>query len=370
MLIGAGAAMQVLQILDMPFVGLAGLVICAASLGYCARRLGRSWVWGFVGIIPFVGAAIGFVLLATMKRVDVARAKPKPMSERQLKWGWIAYAVILGYFPLQVYLGDGLTCVWMPDPQYPPLELIEGFGCGVAVMFAISTGIFGAFAFLHTSWRAIKTYGVRGSATWLALRAVIVGMTLAYGFTGATTMRHSAELADSRTVQTLGQIKVGMPRDIVDRIVLEANAALVPPEHAGRSAVSRREAAEYRKVRDAMDRVQQGEPVRLSDLRFHRALFNARMDPLDQVAGPKPSAAGALYVRTCCQALYSWTRYDLFVEYDSHDLLESARYLRSYHADGRDGRCVVLMNLPKPTGKIFPYPCNTDNKLAGAATQN
>jgi len=345
LLIGVGAVLQV-SAGGLPLVGLAGLAICATSLGYCAHRFGRSWLWALIGMFPLFGAAIGFVFLMTVKRVAPEGGKPKPLSERQLKWGWIAYAITLWYVPLREYLGDGLTCAWLPDPQYPPLNLIEGFGCGVAVMSTVGAGALATAVLLHTSWRAIKTHGVRVSSTWLALRAIIVGTTLAYGFTALHTMKSASELVDSRVVQTLGQLKVGMRRAVVERIVLEANAALVPPDQAWASIASRGEASEYRKVRDAMTGMQQGQSIKLSDLRFHRALFNAKMDPLDEIAGPKPSASGELYVRSCCQLMFSWTRFDLFVEYDGDDRLEAARYLRSHHADGRDTGSVVLMKIP------------------------
>jgi len=345
LLIGVGAVLQVF-VGGLPLVGLAGLAICATSLGYCAHRFGRSWMWGLIGMFPLLGAAIGFVFLIAVKRVAPERGKPKPLSERQLKWGWMAYAVTLWYVPLREYLGDGLTCAWLPDPHYPPLNLIEGFGCGVAVMSAVSAGTLAAVVLLHTSWRAIKTHGVRESSIWLALRAIIVGTTLAYGFTALHTMKSASELVDSRVFQTLGQLKVGMPRSVVQRIVLEANAALVPPDQVWASIASRGEASEYRKVRDAMTGVQQGQSIKLSDLRFHRALFNAKMDPLDEIAGPKASASGELYVRSCCQLMFSWTRFDLFVEYDNDDRLEAAKYLRSHHADGRDSGSVVLMKIP------------------------
>ena len=345
LLIGVGALLQVFAG-GLPLVGLAGLAICATSLGYCAYRFGRSWMWALVGMFPFLGAVIGFVFLITVRRVAQEPGKPKPLSEGQLKWGWIVYAVILWYVPLQGFVRDGMTCVRLPDPQYPPLDLIEGFDCGVAVVWTVSYGILATVALLHISWRAIKTYGVRVSSLWLALRAIIVGITLAYGFTALHTMKSASELVDSRIVQTLSQLKVGMPRAVVERIVLEANAALVPPDQTWASIARRGEASEYRKVRDAMTGVQQGQSIKLSDFRFHRALFNAKMDPLDEIAAPKPSASEELYVRSCCQVMFSWTRFDLFVQYDNDDRLETARYLRSHHADGRDTSNVLIMKIP------------------------
>ena len=345
LLIAVGALLQVFA-QGLPLVGLVGLAICATSLGFCAHRLGRSRIWALVGMFPFLGAAIGFVFLITVKHAAPEPGKPKPLSERQLKWGWIAYAVVLWYFPIQEYLVDRLTCVRLPDPKYPSLDLIEGFGCGVAVMTALSAGAVATVVLLRTSWRAIKTYGIRVSSIWLALRAIIVGITLAYGFTASHTMKSASDLVDSRIVQTLGQLKVGMPRAVVQRIVLEANAALVPPDHTWASIASKGEASEYRKVRDAVTGAQQGQLIKFSDLRFHRALFNAKMDPLDEIAGPKPSASGELFVRSCCQLMFSWTRFDLFIEYDKDDRLEAARYLRSRHADGRDSGSVVIMKIP------------------------
>src|ERR1035437_9629226 len=126
----------------------------------------------------------------------------------------------------------------------------------------------------------------------------------------------ASEIVEARSTQALSKLRVEMTREGVERVVLETNASLIPPAEDTSGRSSTKEKAEYQKVRDAMSRVEQGQSVKFSDLKFHRALFNENLYSLDRIAGPKSSASRAVFVRSCCQIMYRWTRYDLFAEYD------------------------------------------------------
>lgn len=75
------------------------------------------------------------------------------------------------------------------------------------------------------------------------------------------------------------------------------------------------------------------------------------------VAAPRPPASQDLYIRSCCQIVFQWIRYDLFVEYDQDNGLKSARYLRSFHEDGEDRNCLVLFEIPAAAKVQYPHPC-------------
>lgn len=173
-LVALGLAIQILVVVYAVSVLLfIGMVLCAVGIGYYARSLGRTWVWGGICIWPIVGAVVGLVLLAVMKPPRLENSQPKVMTAARLKWGWLLYVIVLWYFPLQVYLTDGLTCISLPNKQFPSLSLVEGFGCGAAAFCTLSFAFLAAIVCLHACGRAIKTFGMHLSAPWLALRAVV-----------------------------------------------------------------------------------------------------------------------------------------------------------------------------------------------------
>jgi hypothetical protein len=367
-LVALGLIIQILLfVYTVPVLLFIGMVLCAVGIGYYARSLGRTWVWGTICVWPIVGSVVGLVLLAVMKPPQLENSQPKVMTAARLKWGWLLYVIVLWYVPLQVYLTDGLTCVSLPNKQFPSLILVEGFGCGMAAFNTLALGFLAAIVCLHASWRAIKTFGMRLSAPWLALRAVVTLLSLLYAFSAFSTLKMASEIVEARSTQELSKLRVGMTRQSVERVILETNASLIPPAEDTSGRSSTKEKAEYQKVRDAMSRVEQGQSVKFSDLKFHRALFNENLYSLDRIAGPKSSASRAVFVRSCCQIMYRWTRYDLFAEYDQDDHLLSARYLKSEHEDGEDRSCVVLLTIPASADKQYPCqrpPVGGQTKLA------
>jgi len=356
-LVALGLVIQILLVVyAVPILPFIGMVLCAVGIGYYARSLGRTWVWGGICILPIVGAVVGVMLLAVMKRPRLESSRPKAMTAARLKWGWLLYVIVLWYLPLQIYLNDGSTCISLPNKQFPSLNLVEGFGCGMAAFYTLGLGFLAVIACLHACGRAIKTFGMRLSAPWLALRAVVTLLSLLYAFSASSTFKMASEIVEARSTQALGKLRVGMTREGVERVILETNASLIPPAEDTSARSSNKEEAEYQKVRDAMSRVGRGQSVKFSDLQFHRALFNANLHSLDRIAGPKSSTSRALFVRSCCQVMFRWTRYDLFVEYDQDDHLLSVRYSKSEHEDGEDRSCVVLLTIPASADKQYPCP--------------
>ena len=358
----------VFQILSVTFGGLVflivGLVLGGIGLAYFAHFRGRSVAWGAFAFWPFVGAIAGLLALAIMKRPNAETSQSKSMSARQLKWGWLLYVGVLWFVPLQVYLVDGLTCVSLPNKLFPPLSIVEGSGCGFASFSTLAFAFVAAIVFLHGCGRTVKAFGVRSSARWLAIRAAVIGLTLTYTFSAFDTSQMAAGIVEARTTKSLAELQVGMTKEGVERVILDTNASLVPPAGDTGFRSRSREEAEYEKVRNVLSRVKQGASINFSDLHFHRALFNVNLDSLDQVAGPKPSDSQTLFARSCCQLMFGWTRYDLFVDYDRDNQLKSARYTKSNHEDGEDHTCVVLLEVPPAPDLPYPHACPSNVKGA------
>ncbi|HEY6821948.1 MAG TPA: hypothetical protein VI321_07995 [Burkholderiales bacterium] len=338
----------------LPLLLLVGAVLCAIAMACYARSLERSVMWGLLGLWPFVGPFLGLAFLAFAKRREPDASAPKTMSAAQLKWGWLAYLAVLWLLPLQVYLNDGLACAYLPDERFPSLAMVEGSDCGFASFSTLCLAFFAGLAALHGLPKALRGFGLRVAAPWLALRMVIVGVTFVYALSAIQASEVASRIVEARTAEVLAGLQQGMAKGAAETVILKANASLVPPSASG--AASDRENVEYRKVREALALAESGQPVSFEQLHFHRALFNANLDSLDRIAAPRAAGSQSLFVRSCCQMMFRWTRYDLFLDYDADNRLKAARYLKSSHEDGEDQSCVVLFELP-PGGKAYPYPC-------------
>ena len=354
-----GAFSQFLPIsYQMPALLLIAILVCTIGLACYARSLKRSVMWGAFGLWPLVGAFLGLAFLAAAKRrktdPSAAKAAAKTMSKAQLKWGWIGYVLVLSFLPAQVYLNDGLACVYLPDARFPPLAAVEGSGCGFASFLTLFLAFVAALVALHGSAKALRGFGLRASAPWLALRLITVAIAFVYAFRSIEVSEVASQMVEVQTSRALAALQPGMPKEAVESVILKANASFVPP--VGGAQESGREHAEYQKVRDALALAKTGKSARFDTLHFHRAFFNVNMDSLDRIAAPRTTGSESLYVRSCCQVMFRWTRYDLFVDYDADNHLKSARYSRSSHEDGQDQDCSVLFELP-PGGKKYPYPC-------------
>ncbi|MGH8655020.1 MAG: hypothetical protein ACREYE_23890 [Gammaproteobacteria bacterium] len=99
-----------------------------------------------------------------------------------------------------------------------------------------------------------------------------------------------------------------MTQDSVERVILQTNAALITPQPPSDAVTGNSEEGEYQNVREAMTRISRGQPVNFQELQFHRALFNLNPDSLDRIAAPKSSASHAVFIRSCCQLMFRWTR--------------------------------------------------------------
>ena len=341
---------------SLPFF--AGVILCAIGLGCYARFKDRSVMWGALALWPFVGPLLGLAVLAA-KRRKAAPSVPA-MSSAQLKWGWLAYVLVLGFVPVQVYLADGLACVYLPDERFPPLAMVEGSGCGFASYLTLCLALFAGVTALYGSAKALRSFGFRVSAPWLALRMAMVAIAFAYAFRSIEMSEVASRMVEAQTSGALAALQPGMSKEAVESVILRANASLVPP--VGGAQESGRDHAAYQKVRDALALAETGKSARFDTLHFHRAFFNVNLDSLDRIAAPRPSGSESLYVRSCCQVMFRWTRYDLFVDYDADNHLKAARYSRSSHEDGEDQGCVVLFELP-PSGKPYPYPCPARTRI-------
>jgi hypothetical protein len=360
-LVGLGLAFELIYVyfdLDPPFglLVVSGMVLCGIGLSCFAKSRERSMAWGGAAIFPFIGPLLGLLILAVKRKPKTEQPPSKVMSLAQLKWGPLLYAGALWLLPLQA---GGLSCLTLPDEQYPPLNMVEGSNCGVVFFAILPFSFFLSLVFLHECGKAVKTFGVRASAGWLALRAIIIGLTLIYAFSSLDTTSKAARMVEARTTQLLAALQPGMTKDDVERAIVHVNASLIPPSADTNTGTKSAEETEYQKVRDVVGHMSQGQPVNFKDLHFHRALFNLNPDSLDRIAGPKSPPHGAVFVRSCCQLMFRWTRYDLFVEYDSENRMTSARYLKSDHEDGEDRSCSVLLEVPAPSGKQYPVPCSS-----------
>ena len=338
-----------------PIFLIAGIALCGVGLAYYAKSLGRSLAWGAFALWPIGGPPVGLVVLAINKR-------PQVMSAAQLKRGWLQYAAGLWFFPLIANLKDGQSCIAWPNEQFPSLKIVEGSDCGFASFMLVSIIFVAGIVFIVSCVKAISAFGARSSASWLAARAVVIGVTVIYTVGAFSTAKNASRVYEARSVTPLAELRVGMTKDDVEQVILQTNDALIPPLEDPRSGISGEEKAEYQKVRDALSRVTLGQPVNFSDLHFHRVLFNINLDSLDRIGAPKASDSQVLFVRSCCQMMFRWTRFDLFVDYDQDNRLKSARYLKSDHEDGADHGCAVLLEVPADSGKQYPHPCSSNLK--------
>lgn len=102
------------------------------------------------------------------------------MSRTRLTWGVLLYVAPLLLFPLPLIAS---SCVPLRDRDFPPLDVVLGRDCvSLALptfLLAVVLWLAGVVCFFYDCIKALKSFGIRGSVGWLALRAVVVGLTLA-----------------------------------------------------------------------------------------------------------------------------------------------------------------------------------------------
>jgi predicted nucleic acid-binding Zn-ribbon protein len=64
-----------------------------------------------------------------------------------------------------------------------------------------------------------------------------------------------------------------------------------------------------------------------------------------------------IYVKAAGTSMFSWIRYDVFIEYNENGLLKFARFLKSHHEDGQDTSCFIIFEIPVEKDKKYPIPC-------------
>jgi len=67
-----------------------------------------------------------------------------------------------------------------------------------------------------------------------------------------------------------------------------------------------------------------------------------------------------IFVKGAGTSMYSWVRYDVFIEYNENGLLKFARFLKSRHSDGQDTSCLIIFEIPSNKNKPYPFPCPAD----------
>lgn len=81
--------------------------------------------------------------------------------------------------------------------------------------------------------------------------------------------------------------------------------------------------------------------------------------PNEKSPSKKDPARRRVFFKISSKSTFSWVRYDALVEYDGHDRLKTARFLKSNHSDGKDTSCLVLHETPS-RNVAYPTPCPAD----------
>lgn len=221
-LIGLGMAIQFASVLEPSLLKAQwiGLGVGAIGLAFYAKSMGRSLAWCGVAILPFVGPLLGLLILAVKKRPQAETPKSAAMSLIQLKWGTLLYAGALWLVPLPL---GGLSCLALRDDQFPSLGMVEGTGCRFVAFPTLLLACVLGIVFFYECGKAIKTFGVRASARWLALRAVVIGLTLTYFYAFSTfgTASQAAQIVEARTTKMLSELQPAMTQDDVERTILK-----------------------------------------------------------------------------------------------------------------------------------------------------
>jgi hypothetical protein len=68
----------------------------------------------------------------------------------------------------------------------------------------------------------------------------------------------------------------------------------------------------------------------------------------------KNSENRQIYVKAAGTTMFSWVRYDAFIEYNENSLLKFTRFLKSRHSDGRDTSCFIIFEIPVEKDKKYP----------------
>ena len=329
------------------------IAVCGIGLAVYASSKGRSLAWSLWAVFLVLGPILALLTLVLLSRkeIDVLKEqKPKTgPSEFSLKWGVLAYAACLGFVALAA--PSSLWRRFFSDENSWVLSvLVLG---NEMLMFLILIVLVLAIAFLHLIGWTHASPGWRIAVPWLVARGVLLGLVIAVGYGWIRTLHDGEQIADGLVDRSLAQLQPGMPRALVNVVLLEANASLLPKPQASLSA---RNAPRDEAVRNALKSAMAGNPVNFKEMSFHGVFFNVNK----RSPSKKDPVHREVFVRTCCSMVFDWTRYDLFIEYDGDDRLRFARYLKSHHGDGQERNCRVRLEVPAAAGKQYPYACSPD----------
>ncbi len=267
-------------------------------------------------------------------------------SKRASFWGGILLAIPAFVFLVGLMYPTGkefLLSLYLPKDQWYPTDLYYGLQWLILIQFLPIGLVAGLFLQLRAPKVLLRKYRL------LLLTETVAILWLIFGqFASCSLMQQIPDLHEERTTPILARLQPGLTVREVLTIILEANAALLPPPQEGwLLETSDYENEHYQQVQEALKRAKAGATVDLG--LFKRRHFFA-------VAPRKNDNSDHHFRRGYVYAPFHDDTYELVVQYDKQGRMSFARYIRKEWRDGL-AQCDVLMEVPASDGKEYPHAC-------------